>query len=139
VRRWLLHIPSIALTIGQVGFAALFLAPVALLTGAYSHADMGAAEWASVFALGAGGSGFAVMCYMWLIGQIGAVRASVVTYLMPPIGIFLGWLVLEESIGWNMLFGLGLIIGGVALVQGAPAGALRARFTRAAQPLTANQ
>ena len=43
-----------------------------------------------------------------------------VTYLTPPCGVFLGWLLLDEPIGWNMLGGLALILLGVALVQGVP-------------------
>ena len=57
---------------------------------------------------------------MWLIGEVGPVRAAVVTYLMPPLGVFLGWLVLDERVGWNLAGGLALVIAGVALVQGVP-------------------
>jgi drug/metabolite transporter (DMT)-like permease len=78
---------------------------------------MGAAEWGSVAALGGLGSGVAVIAYMWLIGSLGPVRASVVTYLMPPIGVLLGWAVLDEHIGWNLVLAILLIVSGVALVQ----------------------
>ncbi|MCE7928433.1 MAG: DMT family transporter [Dehalococcoidia bacterium] len=118
IRRWLGHVPALPLTIGQIGFAACFLAPVALATGAFDDARMGAAEWGSLLTLGAAGSGFAVVIYMWLIGEVGAVRAAVVTYMMPPIGVTLGWLLLDEPVGWNLLVGLALIVAGVALVQG---------------------
>lgn len=118
IRRWLGHVPALPLTIGQIGFAAIFLAPVALATGAFDQARMGAAEWGSLLTLGAAGSGFAVVIYMWLIGEVGAVRAAVVTYMMPPIGVTLGWLLLDESVGWSLLLGLVLIVVGVGLVQG---------------------
>lgn len=118
IRRWLGHVPAVPLTVAQVGFAALYLMPAALLTGAYSHASMGWQEWGSLVALGVGGSGLAVVVYMWLIGQVGPVRASVVTYLMPPIGVFLGWLLLDESVGWPMVAGLAFIVLGVAGIQG---------------------
>jgi drug/metabolite transporter (DMT)-like permease len=64
---------------------------------------------------------------MMLIQEIGPVRASVVTYLLPPIGVFLGWLVLDEGIGWNLVGGLACVVAGVALVQGIPAGRLLRR------------
>jgi drug/metabolite transporter (DMT)-like permease len=38
--------------------------------------------------------------------------------MAPPIGVVLGWLVLDEAIGWNLVAALGFILGGVALVQG---------------------
>ncbi|MFN0096057.1 MAG: EamA family transporter [Dehalococcoidia bacterium] len=50
--------------------------------------------------------------------QVGAVRASVATYLMPPIAIGLGWLLLDEPLEWPMAAGLVCIILGVALAQG---------------------
>jgi len=120
IRRWLHHVHPVPLTIGQVAFATLYLLPVALFSGAYDGAVMGWGEWASLLLLGALGSGMAVVLYMWLLAEVGPVRASVVTYLMPPIGVFLGWLLLDESIGWNMAAGLLLIIAGVAMVQGLP-------------------
>ncbi len=120
IRRWLHHVHPVPLTIGQVAFATAFLLPVALFTGAYGEVSMGWQEWGSLLLLGGLGSGLAVVLYMWLLGEVGPVRASVVTYLMPPVGVFLGWLLLDESIGWNMAAGLLLIIGGVALVQGLP-------------------
>jgi drug/metabolite transporter (DMT)-like permease len=120
IRRWLGHVPALPLTIGQIGFACLVLMPAALVTGAYSDASMGAAEWTSMILLGAAGSGIAVAVYMWLIAQVGPVRAAVVTYMMPPIGVTLGWLLLDEAIGWNLVAGLVLIVLGVALVQGVP-------------------
>ncbi len=118
IRRWLRDVPAVPLTIGQLVFASLLLAPLALLTGAYDGAEMGLRQWGSILALGAAGSGLAVTIYMWLIGQVGPVRASVVTYLFPPIGVALGWLFLDETIGWNLLAGLVLVVAGVALVQG---------------------
>ncbi|MCZ7578976.1 MAG: DMT family transporter [Dehalococcoidia bacterium] len=89
----------------------------------------------SALALGALGSGIAVAAYMWLIQEAGPVSASVVTYLIPPVGVFVGWLVLDERIGWNMLGGLACILAGVAFVQGFPLRRLAGR--RPAAPLPA--
>ncbi len=120
IRRWFGRVPAVALASVQLGSAAIVLWPVALATGAFEGATLGLREWGSLFTLGAFGSGLAMVGYVWLIGQAGAVRASVVTYLIPPTGVFLGWLVLNERIGWNLVAGLGFVIGGVALVQGWP-------------------
>jgi drug/metabolite transporter (DMT)-like permease len=45
------------------------------------------------------------------------VRASLVTYIVPIIALFLGWAVLDESLGLNTLGGAALIIFGVATVM----------------------
>ncbi|MBA4181126.1 MAG: EamA family transporter, partial [Anaerolinea sp.] len=127
IRGRLGHVPGVGLAAGQMAFAAVVLWPVALASGAFSSVSMGAAEWGSLLALGCAGSGVGVAAYMWLIGETGPVRASLVTYLMPPLGVFLGWAVLDEAIGWNLVGGLTLVIAGVALVQGVPLRRLMSR------------
>jgi len=118
IRKRLQGVHASMITLGQIGVAAAILAPLAAITGAFSGAEMHGQEYLSLAILGLLGSGTTVMAYMWLIGQVGPVRASVVTYLIPPIGVFLGWLLLDESIGWNMVAGIALILAGVAAVQG---------------------
>ena len=122
IRRHLPHVPAVALAGGQIGTATVILWPIALVTGAFSSASLGPGEWGSLVTLGVLGSGAGVVAFMWLIFEVGPVRASVVTYLMPPIGVFLGWLVLGEAIGWSLVGGLALVVTGVALVQGVPIG-----------------
>lgn len=50
------------------------------------------------------------------------VRASLVTYAMPPIGVTLGFLFLHEAIGLQLIIGAALIIGGIVMArqQGRP-------------------
>lgn len=137
IRRWMGHVAPIALTVGQVGSAAALLLPVAIGTGAYSGVHFGLPEIASAAAVGAVGSGVAVVAFMWLIADAGAVRASVVTYVVPPIGVFLGWAILDEPIGWSLVIGLALVAAGVALVQGVAGrfGSRAGRFGRAPLPV----
>ena len=129
IRRWLQHVPAFPLAFVQIGVSALTLVPIALATGAYSGAEVSPGAVTSLLILGAGGSGLAIVAFMWLIQQVGPVRAAVVTYLLPPVGVTLGWLVLDEPVGWNLILGLGFIICGVALVQQAPLAALFRRFS----------
>jgi len=79
--------------------------------------SLSAEAWLSLLALGAGATGVAYVAYLWLIDVTGSVRASLVTYIIPIVGLFLGWAVLDESIGLNTLLGSALIIGGVAIVM----------------------
>jgi len=69
-----------------------------------------------------------VVGYMWLIHQVGPVRAAVVTYLMPPIGVVLGFLVLDEKVGWSLAAGLVMVVMGVGLVQQVPVISLVSRL-----------
>jgi drug/metabolite transporter (DMT)-like permease len=137
IRRWFGHVPALPLAAVQVSFAALFLMPAALTTGAYSQAHFEAATWLSLAALGVFASGLSVALYMGLIHEVGPVRASVATYLIAPVGVLLGWLVLDESLGWNLFGGLACVIAGVALVQGVGLRRPRSAPRRRAVPETA--
>ena len=64
-------------------------------------------------AVGIGGTGLAYAAAATLTGRIGAVRMSIVTYLIPVIASLLGVLVLDEILGgWQ-------VAGAVVLVAGA--------------------
>ena len=128
IGRSLRDLAPLPLAAGQLGFAALFLVPIALFTGSFRDVSVSPAPILSMLALGGLGSGMALVAFMWLLKQVGPVRSAVVTYIMPPIGVWLGWLVLGEPVGWNLLVGLALIISGVALVQQARLGSLARRI-----------
>jgi drug/metabolite transporter (DMT)-like permease len=137
IRRFLGGVSPLVLAAAQLGFATLFLAPLAFATSAVPTPDLRANVLLSLFLLGALNSGVAVSLYMWLIGEVGPVRAAVVTYLMPPIGVTLGWLFLGESVGWNLAGGLALVVAGVALVQQVPVRALARRLRLMPRPAPA--
>lgn len=129
IRRWMRSVPALPLAIGQIGFCALYLFPAALLFGDVPGPSIGTGAVLSLVVLGGVNSGIMVVGYMWLIHQVGPVRAAVVTYLMPPIGVALGFLVLHEQVGWSLAAGLVLVVLGVAVVQQAPVGALLGRLS----------
>ena len=43
--------------------------------------------------------------------------ASFVTYLIPVFGVFLGWLLLNERLGWNSFAGAAMVIAGIAVAE----------------------
>ena len=47
----------------------------------------------------------------------GATRTTLVAYLIPPVGIVLGFLVLQEPIDGRLLIGTALVITGIGLVN----------------------
>lgn len=73
--------------------------------------------WLAAAWLGVLGSGVAYLLYFHLIRSWGVTRTSLVTYVLPVIGLALGARYLNEAIGWNMLAGLALILGGITLVN----------------------
>ncbi len=73
--------------------------------------------WIAVLWLGILGAGLAVLLYYYLIHEIGPTRATLVTYLYPVGGVFLGVVFLKEQLAWQILAGTGLIIVSLAVVN----------------------
>ena len=100
----------------QVAAGAVLSVPILFAVEGSPDYSLSIEAWLCLLALGAGSTGVAYVAYLWLIDVTGSVRASLVTYIIPVVGLFLGWAVLDESIGVNTVAGSALIIGGVAMV-----------------------
>lgn len=105
---------SLALSTGQIGVGALQLAVVLpFATSMPAHLPLKVV--ASVFALGAFGTGIAyVLCYA-LIRIAGATITSTVTYFIPIVSILIGVVGLHEELAWNAPVGAAVIIAGAVL------------------------
>jgi drug/metabolite transporter (DMT)-like permease len=66
----------------------------------------------AIFVLGIACTGAAFMLFYTLVGQIGAGRAMVITYLSPGFSVLLGVMFLGESFTISTTTGLGLILFG---------------------------
>jgi drug/metabolite transporter (DMT)-like permease len=71
-----------------------------------------AAAW---LALGALSSGVAYVLYYQLIAAVGATTAAFGTYLIPVVGVFWGWLLLDEAVGPRTILGVALILAGLGI------------------------
>jgi drug/metabolite transporter (DMT)-like permease len=114
-------LPPLIPATGQQIAGLLVIMPLAWLSGAFP------ATWPSPAALAAL-AGLAVLCsaaayllFYWLIARVGAVRSSLVSYLLPPFALAYGVLLLGEAVGPAQIGGLALIIAGVVLASRAPA------------------
>jgi drug/metabolite transporter (DMT)-like permease len=118
-RRNVRGLPPLIPAVFQVTFALLIVGGLAIvLERPWETATPDAEAWFSVIWLGILGSGMAYLAYFRLLGRWGATRTSLVAYLLPVVGIVLGYLVLQEPIDVSLLAGTALVIGGVALVNG---------------------
>lgn len=73
--------------------------------------------WVAVTWLGIVGSGLAYLLFFRLIGAWGATRTSLVTYVMPVVGIALGVVILGERLDLAEIVGAVLVIGGLVLAN----------------------
>jgi drug/metabolite transporter (DMT)-like permease len=100
----------------QLVTGALILAPALFAVEGVPDYNLSLEAWLSLITLGVLGTGLAYGAFFWLLGTVGTVRASLVTYIIPIVGLILGWAVLDESVGINSIVGCGLIILGITTV-----------------------
>jgi drug/metabolite transporter (DMT)-like permease len=59
----------------------------------------------------------AYMFFYYVLQELGASRGTMVTYVVPVVGLFLGWLVLKEHIDSMIVVGAALIFAGIAITN----------------------
>lgn len=69
----------------------------------------------SVVALGLLGTFLGFLAYYELLDRVGATRATMVTYLLPPLALGYGWLLLGERVGAESIAAMVVILAGVWL------------------------
>jgi drug/metabolite transporter (DMT)-like permease len=74
-------------------------------------------RWFAVVWLGVLGSCIAYILFFYLNNVWGPTRASLVTYVFPVIGLFLGILFLNEAADWRLVVGSLLVVGGIGVVN----------------------
>jgi drug/metabolite transporter (DMT)-like permease len=108
--------------------ALLLSAPLGVASVPGSHFELG--PLLAVAALGALGTGVAYVLAGTLAGRVGATRASVTTYLIPVVSLFLGVVVRDESVALLAVAGSAIVLSGAWLTgrhDSAPAGILDSR------------
>jgi drug/metabolite transporter (DMT)-like permease len=116
-RRNVRGIPPMIPAVFQVTFAALITGTVALL---FEHPWTAQPDPQAIFSilwLGILGSGLAYLAVFRLFAHWGATRTTLVAYLLPVVGIVLGYLVLDEAVDARLIIGTALVIAGVGLVN----------------------
>jgi len=111
-------VPSIVVSLFSVGMGGLFVAPLALAT-APTHAP-GLRSVLALVGLGVAGTAAAFVVFYRLIAELGAGRASLIAYVVPPVSLAYGATLLDEPITPAAIAGLVLVLGGVALAGRAP-------------------
>ena len=73
--------------------------------------------WLSLAWLGIIGIGVASILYYYLIHSIGPTRTTMVTYIFPLVGLFLGVVFLKEKLDIHLIIGSTLIISSIVLAN----------------------
>jgi len=115
------------LTVWTSAIGLLIQTPVALVEISYVGFEINVSTeawfWLIFLAIGS-----TVLSYVWFadgIKKIGAARASFYVYLVPIFGIFSGFILLDEKLGFSLAISFLLIAGGVYLAQSKQASSTR--------------
>ena len=109
------RLTSVQTSLVSISVAALITLPVAAATAPTEVPGLRAV--AALVTLGAVGTALAFVIFYKLIAELGAGRASLVSYLAPGVALFYGAIFLDEAITVAAIVGLVLILGGVALAS----------------------
>ncbi len=118
VRKYLRGTPAIKTSIGMLTSGFVLTLPFILLTEDPLAARPSLAAVGSWVALGVMGTAIAYLFYYWLIEHAGATYASLVTFTLPPMGVFWGAVILGEQASWAALAGLVVIALSILAVNG---------------------
>lgn len=103
---------SFALAVGE-SIASVTLTPLAVATVLY---------------LGVFAGAFGFVSYLTLMGRVGALKANLVTYLIPLVALAVGWSFLGERLQPVALVGFAVIVVGFALLESRELTAELARY-----------
>lgn len=117
-RRHFHDVPARVISTAQLISAAVILAPIALLVERPLSIRPGAAPIAAVVTLATLGTALPFTLFFDLMKRTSSTFVSMVTYILPPVGIVLGAVFLDERVGWNHIAGCALILSGVMVVNG---------------------
>ena len=96
-----------------LGVATLICVPFGVVDGAQSSFSWG--SLAAGAAVGIGGTGIAYAFAGWLTGRVGAVRMSIVTYVIPLVSIVLGVVFRDETVSAWAIAGTIIVLTGAFL------------------------
>ncbi len=108
--RYLSDLPGIAVMAGSLTLCALVYAPIAALT--LPSRSLSGSVVASVATLTVVCSALAFVLFFALVGEMGAMRTTVITYVNPAVAVLLGATVLGERVDVGTGVGFVLILAG---------------------------
>ena len=113
------QLPSLVAPTAQMGMATVYALPLALMIDRpWQMALPSVNAIGAVLALALFGTALSYVVYYRLISRMSASQVSMVTYLVPIVGLVLGIVVLNEQVAWNTYLGCGFILVGVMFVNG---------------------
>ena len=114
--RWMSDLPGVGVVAVSLAIAAIVYVPFVLLTGALPTEVPSGEVIVAIIVLAVVCSAAAFLLMVALIGEIGPVRATAITYINPAVAIIAGVLILGERVTIWTVVGFVLVLSGSYLV-----------------------
>tara|TARA_B110000196_G_scaffold11592_2_gene9547 strand:- start:23629 stop:24555 length:927 start_codon:yes stop_codon:yes gene_type:complete len=112
-------IPPLVIATGQVTASTIILFPtIILIEQPWLYSPPSSISWAAITSLGVFSTAIAYLLYFRILATAGATNLMLVNFLVPITAIFLGIMVLDESISFQNILGMLFIAIGLALIDG---------------------
>lgn len=116
ISRWMPDLPGVGVTAVSLGAAAIAYVPFVALTGAFPTEVPSVEVIVAIVVLAVVCSALAFILLIALVGEIGPVRSTAITYVNPAVAILVGAIFLSERITPWTIVGFVLVLSGSFLV-----------------------
>ena len=103
---------------GMLTASALIMIPLALIFEGIPSFTLSASVWGSLLGIAWLATALAYMLYFGILARAGAANLTLVTLMIPPFAVTLGWLLLGERLSIEAFIGFALIAIGLAVTDG---------------------
>jgi len=117
-RRMLKGVAPMTAACGQLICSTIVVLPIAAIVDQPWNYAPGLNAWLSILGISILCTALAYLLYFRILASAGATNLLLVTFLVPPGAVLVGWLVADETITWTMIGGLALILVGLAIMDG---------------------
>ena len=111
-------VPPIVAAAGMLTGSTAVMVPLVLLTEGVPSLELAAPTWAAIGYYAVLATAGAYLLYYRVLGMAGAGNLMLVTLLIPPVAVFLGWAYLGERLAPQAFAGFALIAVGLAILDG---------------------
>lgn len=114
-----LRVPPLGVATGQMIAASMVLTPLVIIFDKPWLLPLPDTDGLlAISCLAVFSTALAYFLYFKLLESSGATNLALVTFLIPPIAIFLGWSVLGETLNKDQFVGMAFIVFGLSLIDG---------------------
>jgi drug/metabolite transporter (DMT)-like permease len=118
IRRYLRRVDPFVVAGGSLMVGGVVIVLITLITASLPVlSDLHTKAVLAVLVLAVMNTVVAYFLFYHLISTWGATRTTLVTYIMPPVGVTLGAIFLDETVDWKIVAGAALILGGILAVN----------------------